>query len=276
MKMFLKDADLEKIEQDDRIEIELDETEINVDFLKRKKNFIITSVVLAAFLCVGVFLLGNGLSILIETYRSEYEAAEEEKENEVYNEFWERSFELAEANYHVSNRVTIQIERIQEEAKLEVLRASDVSYQIYDESKGNIPVVSWVQGMLQGDTTVWLEVPASGIFTVDLQKSEFIIDNDRKYVLIRVPKPELTEFGIDEENVKPLHIAEKGWTNVSLGEDKTRELLQNAELSIRQGILENQENYKRAEASTANILENLVKGLNPDIPDLIVEVEFMN
>lgn len=47
---------------------------------------------------------------------------------------------------------------------------------------------------------VWMEFYGDGIFTVDMKASEFIIDYDRQYVLVRVPRPELTNCRITQAN----------------------------------------------------------------------------
>ena len=58
--------------------------------------------------------------------------------------------------------------------------------------------------------------------------------------------------------------------------DKAVEQLQSAELTMMQNVNNNQEFYKRARESTEKMLVNLVKQLNPQLPDLSVKIEFSN
>lgn len=45
-----------------------------------------------------------------------------------------------------------------------------------------------------------MEFYGDGVFTVDMKASEFIIDYERQYVLVRVPRPELTNCRITQAN----------------------------------------------------------------------------
>ena len=54
------------------------------------------------------------------------------------------------------------------------------------------------------------------------------------------------------------------------------EQLESAELTMMQNVNNNQEFYKRAMESAEKMLVNLVKQLNPQSPNLVVEVEFID
>ncbi len=262
MKMLSQTDKMEEFEREDNTEQESDYKKPH-SFRKKLKAI----MMMILFGCVAVFLVMDAATVGIEAYRTAYDSAKQMSKNETREEFYNKALAIAERTNHVSNKATIEIDKIQEMARLEVLKVSDVAYltEKYEDK-------TWI--LKTGDVDVWLEVLASGVFTVDLQKSEFIIDNERAYVLIRVPKPELSDFRIDRG--EPLLIDEQGWPTAEIGEDAVREMLNNAELSIRQGILENQETYKKAESLAIKLLQNLVKGLNLDIPNLTVEVEFMD
>ena len=60
------------------------------------------------------------------------------------------------------------------------------------------------------------------------------------------------------------------------GVDRAMEQLKNAESTMREEITNNQEFYERARVSTEKMLGNLVHQLNPQLPDLVVEVEFID
>ena len=176
--------------------------------------------------------------------------------------------------------MSITIGNLREEQKLEVLKVSEVTYETpQPKDQGWFEeLVTSITGIFAADVVSWLEVPGNGVFTVNLQASEFIIDEERKYVLIRVPNPELTEFTIDYENVELLLFEEGGAfkNSAKYGVDKAIEQLQSAELTMMQKVNNNQEFYKRARESTEKMLVNLVTQLNPQLEDLVVKVEFIN
>lgn len=70
-------------------------------------------------------------------------------------------------------------------SRLEVLRDSDSEFVIENakDNDQNIPS--------------WLEVQGIGVFTADLEAAEFIRDDVRQYVLVRLWKPELTDCTIE-------------------------------------------------------------------------------
>ena len=100
----------------------------------------------------------------------------------------------------------------------------------------------------------------------------------RQTVLIRIPGPELTNFTLDYENVEVLYFDEGGVlkNSAKYGVDKAMKQLQNAELELIQEVSNNQELYNRAREATENMLTQLVRQLNPHLPNLTVEVEFLN
>lgn len=251
----------------------------NPDFKVKKNLLAIEIAVIVGLLCACLIVGMNTLDVGAKAVADTFAAAKDETKTEVYDAFYQRSFNAAEEQYHVSNRISIQIEDIREQAKLEVLQVYDVAYEISESENQNLfdSARDFIkEGTLPGEVVSWLEVPASGRFIIDLQKSEFIVDDERQYVLIRVPKPELINYSIEYENIKVLHVSAKGATTAGQGEDKAREQIENAELSLRQEVLENQEIYKSAKSSAQKMLENWVKKLNPQVPDLLVEVEFID
>lgn len=238
---------------------------------------IMVSVIL---LCVCVYMIVDTVTVGAGRAMDSFSTAKDEVAEEVYQIFYKKSYDDAEKAYHVSNKVSIRLGNLSEEQKLEVLKVSDVTYETPDPKDQ-----SWLEnlmgsviGFFDAGVISWLEVPGNGVFTVNLQAGEFIVDEERQYVLIRVPYPELTEFSIDYENVELL-LFEKGGAfknSAKYGVDKAREQLQSAELRMMQSVNNNQEFYKRARESTERMLVNLVKQLNPQHPDLSVRIEFID
>lgn len=246
-----------------------------------QKQFILGAMAISAILlCLSVYLVLDSFAEGTGAALDSFDNAKDQAVEDVYQFFYDKSFEAAEKAHHVSNNVSITIGDLREEQKLEVLKVSDVAYETpepkdqgwFDE------LIESVTGIFDADVVSWLEVPGNGVFTVNLQAGEFIIDEERQYVLIRVPSPELTEFAIDYENVELLLFEEGGAfkNSAKYGVDKAMEQLQSAELTMMQNVNNNQEFYKRARASTEKMLVNLVQQLNPQLPKLSVEVEFID
>ena len=152
---------------------------------------------------------------------------------------------------------------MKETANLEVLNVSDTEY-IVSEDKDNGKGI-----------TSWLEVPGQGTYIVNLQAAEFIVDNEREYVLVRAPYPEITNISIDYGNVKKLLFKNNIFDDsYSVGEDLARAQLNSADLLIKKEFASNQHFYLSAQDAAVSSIQCLVKQLNPKLPDLTVDVEF--
>lgn len=251
-----------------------------IDKTKFRVPVIVITLVLAlVFIRIDVVLFTNAIGSASGSAASAYDSAKEKTVETVYQYYYQKSYDQAESEHHVSNEVTIELGTLQETSRLEVLKVSDVVYEISEEKADGIPVLSWLHDAFTGDTstvTTWIEVPGSGVFTVDLQAGEFIVDNERKYVLIRVPRPELTNLAIDYSNVEQLVFEEDGMHSAAAGADIAESMMKDAKLDLQQNIGSNQEFYESAEAATKSLLSNLVKQLNPEVEGLTVDVEFMD
>ena len=123
----------------------------------------------------------------------------------------------------------------------------------------------------------WLEVPGTGVFTVNLAAGEFLVDDEREMVFVRLPKPELLpmNINIDHANVKVLRFVSNRWqTSVRDGETLAGKQLNEARTKILEDIGSNVQYYEFAENSARSLIENLIKAFNTEIPDLRVEIEF--
>lgn len=176
------------------------------------------------------------------------------------------SYNFAEARNHVKNRGLISIESIQEKADLEVLKVSDVEYITNEKTEDKV--------------TSWLEVPGTGVFTVNLSMGEFIIDDMRHYVLARVPKPEIKTYNIDinQEKINILAYQNNHWFfdngSVDEGESIAQRQLSEAKTKIQEDILSNERYFEIAKSSAESIIKQLIRSLNENIPDIDIEIEF--
>jgi frataxin-like iron-binding protein CyaY len=244
----------------------------------RRMTNIVLICAITALLCLCGYFVESSLVIGTNATKTSYTTTKDEVSSKIYQDFYDSSYKAAEAAHHVSNDVSISIGSLREEQKLEVLKVSEVTYeQSKDEDR------TWIEEIIDNfskDAKVLYEIPGVGVFTVNLKSGEIVIDNERQYVLIRIPSPELSEFTIDYENVELLYFEKEGAfsyeKSAKAGIDNAREHLQNAELTLRQKITSNQEFYKSARNSAVNIITKLVKQLNPQLENLIVEVEFID
>lgn len=222
---------------------------------------IVLSVVMI-FATVLIFrdMISSGAKASFHSYTNAYN----EQKKATYQEKYDAYKNSAEEKFHVSNRVSIYIGNLKEEEKLEVLKVSDKEFVIEDK------------GDNEGNVTSWLEVLGEGTFVVDLKAGEYIVDNERAHVLVRVPYPELTNIKIDHDNVQPRLF--KGGTirngSYREGEDLARRQLSQAEALIRKEFVSNQNFYLNAQKAAISTIETLVKELNPEVENLVVKVEF--
>jgi len=217
--------------------------------------------VMIGLLIVIVCLMTGGLSGITASANSAFQEALEENRQEAYDKFYEASFKNAEEKNHVSNDVAITVKDIREEAQLEVLYVNDIEY-IMDDENGR---------------TVWSSFAGHGVYTVNLMLSEFIVDSERQYVLARVPEPQLSICDLDGEYKNYLYEDGKMW-NGSIGEgvDLSVEHRRKALDMMQTKLITTQSYYESAENSARELISNIIKNLNPEIPELTVEVEFVN
>lgn len=219
--------------------------------------FCIVLITACIFLYFDAFKVGA--LALEDNYNSSYAS----EKNETYQKIYDVFFDVAEEKYHVSNMVSISIGDLKETEKLEILKVSDVEYIIEDKKDNSSNIISW------------LEVPGEGAFVVDLAAGEYIVDDEREYVLVRIPYPELTNVTIDYANVNKLLFENDIFNDsYSAGEDFAEQQLNKADLLIKKEFVSNQHFYLNAQDSARSTIINLVKQLNPKVPNITVEVEF--
>ena len=224
---------------------------------------IIMIAALVGMVAITVFLANGIVGAGAEALANSYNAAYESERASAYQEQYDKYFDRAEKDYHVSNRVSITIGDLKEIAKLEVLTVSDVEY-IIEEGENN-----------SNGITSWLEVPGQGTYVVDLQAAEFLTDDERAYVKVRAPYPELTNISIDYANVKKLFFKNDILNDsYKVGEDLAQRQLNSADMLIKKEFASNERFYLSAQDAAVSTIQCLVKQLNPQNEDMNVEVEF--
>ena len=232
---------------------------------KNKVLSVICYVVGLLLIIAAIVLGGSALSRGAKAVKKAFDREKAIAEESVYHEFYEKGFTVAEANYHVQNRGIISLGNIRETANLEVLSVSDIAYIIENPSSENKNIQSW------------LEVPGTGVFTVNLAAGEFLVDDERSMVFVRVPKPELLaeNINIDHANVNVLRFSANAWqSSIRDGEALAGKQMNEARSKIQEDISTNLDYYEYAVKSAGTLIENLIRSLNNDVPDLQVEIEF--
>lgn len=235
-----------------------------VDMKKYIKKYGLVSSVVALIILIAtcLFLLKDTIAIGSEALANSYSIAYENEKSAAYQELYQGAYDRAEERYHVSSKVLISIDSFEESEKLEVLEANHVEFitEDRDDNTDNI--------------TAWIEVSGKGTFVVDLKAAEFIVDNEHKFVLVRIPYPELTNVTIT--NAVQKLFKDDIWNgSYSDGVHLAVDQLNDADARIKKALMSNQYIYKNAQTVATSMIINLVKELNPDIPDLTVEVEFV-
>ena len=228
-----------------------------------KKINIVCIAVIAVMILTGVILFLESNRVGGEAARAAYESAKSEAAEEAYNKFYDTAFVSAERKYHVANKIAIEVAAVKEEADLEVLKVSDVEYVIEsgEENENNIEA--------------WIEFYGDGVYTVNMKASEFVIDSDRQYVLVRIPRPELTDCRITKTNrlLWKSGLFDKSY---SVGTELAVEMRAAGYAKLNNYMKSNTLFYKSAKESATIIITDLIKRLNPELPDLTVEVEFVD
>lgn len=227
---------------------------------EKTKKLIVMCAITISVICViiCIYCWSKAVAVSVTAAAEAYGSVKDARVEKLRQEYREAGYVKGEKEYHTSNRVTIKIDNVQETAKLEVMLVSDVVYIINNEQNH-----------------VWTKATGTGVYTVNLAAGEYLIDSERQYVLVRVPKPKLT---VNLDKAELLFFRNEGFQNGSIGdgEELAREQRADAQMQLLKDIEENQEFYEYAENSAMILIESLVREFNLDIPELVVDVEFFD
>lgn len=225
---------------------------------RRQKRFILQIAVSGILILAAVLLVCAGINQIKEFYNTAREKA--------YNGIYQMAFEFAETRNHVSNQAVITVEGIQEVSRLEVLTVRDSEFIIKNKD-GN------------DKTTSWLEVQGVGVFTVDLSAGEYIVDTERKYVYVRVPKPVLTECAVTGTGKRFWNDGGVFYNffngSIADGVRLSQEQMSEGRMKLEDSMRKSRIFNEASKDAAISMIESLVQQWNPNIPDLQIEVEFM-
>lgn len=226
-----------------------------LDFIRtlppNKKSLALNIILLLAM----VLFFALGMQNLKESYHSAEQSA--------YEGIYQTAYNMAEARNHVSNYVVISVEHAKEVSRLEVLTVSGSEFVIKNADKTS-------------KITSWLEVQGTGVFTIDLSMGEFIVDSERHCVLVRIPKPMLTECklsGTGKQFWRDGRIISNG--SVAEGVRLSQAQMREGRLALEASMMQNRAFYNAAQEAAKCAVESLVQQWNPNVPDLCVRVEFI-
>ncbi len=238
-----------------------------------KKIFNKYNIIIFISICAivgGVVLSFRTLKNAKEASDSAFSKIYEETKQDTYDKFKQKAFDYFEQENHVQNRATINIGNIKEENLLEVLSVSDSWVKISNSNSSN------------DNTTRWVEFNATGVYTVDMKTSEFIIDNYNNFVLVKLKTPQLNHVALDNSSINIYNYDyETGFLKINGDYNKGTEMAidDRAEAlnKLTEQLENNDENLSSAKISAEKLIKTFIKNVNPDIKfkDSDIQVEFI-
>lgn len=231
--------------------------------IKKGTGSVICIVLMIIMVTIALMLLQNAIFDGASALADGYDAVFASEKNRTYDELYKKFYDEAEAEYHVANHASIYIENIKEMENLEVLKVCDVEFIVEDGADNS------------GNITSWLEVPGEGTYVVNLSAAEFIVDNARNHVRVRLPYPELTNIKIDHSNVKKILFKDDAFNgSYKQGEELAEKQLDQGDLLIKKGLASNEHFYLNAQKAAVSAIKCLIRELNPEVENLTIDVEF--
>ena len=231
---------------------------------------------IAAIICIvlSCFLFSYAAKRTSTAYSDSYTSAKLQASQDAYAKYEKMGYDKAEKKYHTSNRATIKIDSLKEKNHLEVLSASDTYLNVIKEDD------------ILEDSQRWVAIPGTAVYTVDLSMSEIIKDDYNRYILVRVKYPELSDITINYDKVN-VYLYEYNSFATSLekgriklngsyedGAGEAQRDYSKAYSEMYNRFYSDQHFYIAAQNSAKSIITSMVRNLNPEIPNLKVEVEF--
>lgn len=226
-----------------------------------------SEIFLGILIVVLVIVIFNLLSAMVKRFSDGYSKDFQDAKAQASTEAYNIAYNNAREKFKITNTVEINIGNLRDEQKLEVCEVSASSLQQSEDKEAIV--------LFNG----------SSVFTVDMRSAEYLVDNAHQKVTIRIPKPEVSQ-NVLFHDYEIVYLKDKGFIGrivdnltdsaVGVGEDKALAMTKSASEDMRTKIVNNQEYYAQAVTSAKNFLSDSVKALNPDIPNLQVEIVIMD
>lgn len=228
-----------------------------------------------AVILIIICIAGSGLLFFLFGINAKKSCADsfstvyDETKRKTYDQFKQKAFDYFEEQNHVSNQATLTIGNIKEENSLEVLSVSDSWVKISEPDQD------------ADKTTRWVEFNATGVYTVDMSVSEFIIDDYNNYILVKLKTPQLSHIALDNAHTKAyLYKYEKGFFELNGDYDSGVKMMLNDRAEALDKLTEqlesNDANLARAKTSTENLIRSFIKNVNPgmNLKDSNIQIIF--
>ena len=185
-----------------------------------------------------------------------FATAYSETKQETYDWFYHTAYDYNEEKYHVRNRATISIGNLREENALEVLSVSESWLKVTTEEDVS-------------DSVRWVEFNATGVYTVNLSTSEFIIDDYNHFVIVKLDQPQLGHIALDPKVTIYKNDYKKGIGKVNGNyEQGTTEAMADRREALKNltNILESRDDdLTLAKKNTEFLLRNLIRNINTEL-----------
>lgn len=228
---------------------------------RTRRRINLTAVIPASLIiivsCISISLYNKTVRTGAEAFSAAYSDSRDKVSDEISREF----YNAALVQYKPVYSTVTDMET--ENGLLEVFRVSDISYIPHSPAGGV-------------ETPFYIEIPCSGIYTVNMQNSEIINDEQRKHVTVRIPQPELTDFTVEFESARLIDTS--GITISSVGKSASEyahEAADEDDPVLMENMLANRIFTENAEEAAKKILVQAISARNPFL-DITVEVEFIN
>lgn len=243
---------------------------------KHVPNFVYIILTLLIFAVLGLlvfFILkgsdyaGSALQNGITAAKASYQESKELAKKDAHEAYAQK----AKEQYKVQVHSSISILSVQETADLNVLECQTSDY-FYREDK-------------ERKITACLKVTGTGKFTVNLKNAEYCVDQQRCAVFIRLPQPVFEYTGETDE--EPLYFDKDSAVHIGpfeIGDGTTQEgseILDELRAEASEKLSEELSSdadlqySEAAKESAVKLLTELVKAANPDVPDVTVDISFM-
>lgn len=229
----------------------------------------LTIVAIFIFFIGSILILLGSCSKAKTSSKKAFSSVYNDTKLQTYNNFKQKAFDYFEEQNHVSNQAKLTIGNIKEENSLEVLSVSDSWVKISDPDED------------EDRTTRWVEFNATGVYTVDMSVSEFIIDDYNNYIFVKLKTPQLSHIALDNNTKAYLYKYKKGFVELNGDYDSGVRMMLDDRAEALDKLTEqlenNDANLALAKSSTENLIRTFIKNINQDmnLKDSNIQIEFI-
>ena len=231
-----------------------EQTHARQALLRQNRPLILLGFIIL-FAALSILLFQIAKSRLFESARDAYDNASTNTYNTEYNKFVDKG----ENAYHVKNRAQITVGPALETSNLEVLTVC-ATVLVNNDKKD-----------------IFEEITGYSSFSTNLKAAEYMIDEERQIVYIRLPEPRLMEpIALDENSIHKYSFSSDSFLTGSIqsGEKQAEGMRRDASAQILSKLKYDSLYLDEAKKSADSIISALVHELNPTVDNLKVIIDF--